>query len=132
MAKPKDVGFQLETTDVSIVTTTETVVATVSGLKLPFVTALLVIKAWVQLTTGASTTDVTVRIRRGSTIGGALVGEANPITIGAAAGSTEEFSIMVSEARANEDAAQYSVTVQQTAAAGNGTVVQAAIEATVL
>ena len=119
-------------TDVTITTTTETVIISSGAVILPFNTALVLIKAWAQLTTGAATTTVTPRIRRGTAVGGALVGEANAITIGAVAGSNEQFLIMAMEGRSGEQSVEYSLTLQQAAATGNGTVLQAGIEVEVL
>jgi len=87
----------------------------------------VLIWAWGQLTTGASTTTVTPRIRRGTTITGALIGEANAEDVKAAAGSIEPYMIMLTEDVTQEDRIQYSFTLQQAGATGNGTVQQASI-----
>lgn len=115
-------------TNVTLTTTSETVIISSGLLIMPFQTARALIKAWVQLTTGAATTTVTPKIRRGTTVTGTLVGEANAITIGAAAGSNEQFFIMASEARFGEESVQYSLTLEQASATGDGTALQAGIE----
>ena len=116
------------TADTTLVTTAETVVATLSGVSTPRAVNVQ-LRGWAQLTTGTNTTAVTPRIRRGSTITGTLIGEANPVTIGAAAGSTEDFEVDVRDDGADIAAATYVLTLQQTGASANGSCVQAAIEA---
>jgi hypothetical protein len=116
------------TANVTIATTTEVVAVTSAPMALERPGATFAIKGWAQITTGTNVTTVTVRIRRGATISGTLVGEANVITVGAAAGSNEQFAIMTAEQRADEGQAQYSLTIQQAGADGNGAILQSAIE----
>ena len=120
------------TTNVTLVTTTETVVISSGPAGVPYDTCLVHILATCQLTTGVAATAVTPRIRRGTAVTGALVGEGNAVTLGAAAGSTEQFVIEVTERRSQVASVEYSLTLEQTAATGNGTVLQAAIEVEVL
>lgn len=116
------------TVNTTLVTTAETVVATVSGVSTG--RALNVqVRGWAQLTTGTNTTAVTPRIRRGTTVSGTLIDEGNPITIGAAAGSTEDFDIDVTDEGADLASASYVLTLEQTGASANGTCLQAGIEA---
>lgn len=114
--------------DTALVTTAETVVATVGGVSTGRAVNIQ-LRGWAQLTTGTNTTAVTPRIRRGTTITGTLIGEANPVTIGAAAGSTEDFEIDVSDLGADVASATYVLTLQQAGATANGSCLQAAIEA---
>jgi len=132
MADIAEKGVTSRTTNVTLTTTTETAIVTSPLVPVPLATALIVIRAWVQLTTGAGTTGVTVRIRRGSDTTGTLVGEANVETAKAVAGSTEPFSITVSEARQDLHMAEYTLTLQQAAATADGTALQATIEVEVL
>jgi len=127
MADIKEVAFNHSVTDVTISTTTETVVISSGPVSLPFQTCHIIVLAWCQLVSGTGTTDVTPRIRRGTTTAGALVGEANAEVVKTAAGSREPFMIMVHEERAGEEAVEYCLTIQQTAATADGTVNQAAI-----
>lgn len=127
MAEVHEAQFNLATTNVTVTTTTEAVAVSSGPAKLSTPTARVVIVAWGQLTTGAGTTTVTPRIRRGTTISGTLVGEANAEEVKAAAGSTEQFTIMVSETRSDEESVEYSLTLTQAGATGNGTILQAAI-----
>jgi len=127
MADIKEVAFNHITADVTIPTTTETVVLSSGLVSLPFHTCHIIILAWCQLVSGTGTTDVTPRIRRGTATTGALVGEANAEVVKTAAGSREPFMIMVHEERAGEEAVEYCLTIQQTAATADGTVNQATI-----
>ena len=120
------------TADVTLTTTSETVVVSSGPVKVPRQTCLVLIRAWGQLTTGAATTTVTPRIRRGTTTAGALVSEANAENVKAAAGSTEPMFIEATERRSNEESVEYSLTLQQASATGNGTVLEAMIEVEIL
>lgn len=117
-----------ELSDDTLTTTAETVIATLSGVNTPRKTTVT-LKGWLQLTTGAATTAVTLRIRRGTTITGTLIDEANPVTIGAAAGGTEQFDITATDEGVDLAGASYVLTAQQTAATGNGTALQGALTA---
>lgn len=116
------------TADTALVTVAETVVATIDGVTTPRAVNVT-LRGWAQLTTGAATTAVTPRIRRGTTIGGALIGEGNPINIGAAV--TGDFELTVVDQAADVSGASYVLTLQQTAATGNGSCLQAAITANI-
>lgn len=116
------------TTDTPLVTTAETVVATLTGVSTPRKTSIT-LEGFAQLTTGASTTAVTPRIRRGSDITGTLIGEANPQQIAAAAGSTEELYIKAIDPNVDLAGGTYVLTLQQTAASANGSNLQATLSA---
>lgn len=120
------------TADTPIVTTTETVAATVVVPAVPGPGARIKLTGFAQVTAGTATTALTMRIRRGTDATGTLVGEGNPIQGGVAAGSTSEVVLEVTDTPAGEVAQQsYVVTVQQTAATANGSIVQASLRATV-
>ena len=132
MSDIREAQINFSATDVTLVTTAETVIVSSGPVVAPFQTHRVVILAWGQLVTGAATTTVTPRIRRGTATSGSLVWEANAVEVKAAAGSREPFFIMVSEARAGEESVEYSLTLAQASATGNGTVSQAAILVLVL
>jgi hypothetical protein len=132
MAKPDEIGFNISGVAVTLTTTTQGVVVSSGPVKLPGRTAQVLVLAWAELTLGAATTTVIPRIRRGTAIGGALVGEGNAINNGVPAGETEAFFLMQAEERSNESSVEYSLTLQQTDATGNGTVLQAGIVVIVL
>jgi hypothetical protein len=132
MPELEEKGVNFSTTDVTLTTTTETVVISSGRVPVSRQTCQVLVKAWCQLVTGAATTTVTPRIRRGQAVGGALVGEANAETLKAAAAGTEPFVVMAVEDRADVDSVEYSLTLQQASATGNGTVKQALIEVEIL
>lgn len=116
------------TTNVTATTTSETVVATLTGVSTPR-KCNVAIEGWVQFTTGAGTTALTLRIRRGSAITDTLVGEANAVQVSAAAGSTEDHFIKVADNGVDLANGTYVLTVQQTAASADGTALQGSITA---
>jgi len=118
-------------TDVPLVTTAETVVATVTGISNGNAGVPIRLRAIAQLTTGTNTTGVIPRVRRDS-LTGTVVNEANTVTIGAAAGSTEQFDIDCDDPVAGEVAnATYVFTLQQVAASANGSALYSYIQADV-
>ncbi len=127
MANVREGVANSSATDVTLVTTTETVIITSDLIALPSETVLVYVLGWAQLTSGAATTTVTPRLRRGAAITSPLLGEANAETIKTAAGSTEAFIIALTETVQNLATVQYSLTLQQAAATGDGTVLQASI-----
>lgn len=127
MAQLQEIGFNISGTNVTLTTTTETVIISSGAIAVPYETARLLILAWAQLTTGAGTTAVTPRIRRGTVATGTLVGEANAEQVKAAAGSTEPCFIVVSDEQSPAAAVEYSLTLAQTGATGDGTALQAGI-----
>ena len=127
MADIKEAEINHQAANVAVPTTSETVIVTSPKLTLPFHTCRTIVLAWGQLTTGTGTTAVTPRIRRGTTNGDPLVGEANGEQVKVAAGNTEPFFICVSEALEGKESVQYCFTLAQTGATADGTCVQAAI-----
>lgn len=121
------VAYATVTADVTLTTTAETVIVTSTDLSSIRDDTEVIVIAWAQLTTGTNTTAVTPRIRRGSTTGGTLIGEANAVTLGAAAGSTEQFYAIAVERIAGATRTPYSLTLQQTAASANGSALQGGI-----
>lgn len=127
---PTTVYSGFATADVSLVTTAETVVATVTVPSTPNPGATVTIEGHCQLTVGTGTTALTPRIRRGG-LTGALVGEGNALGVSGAAGSTEEVDLTVDDQPGEVVNQVYVLTVAQTGATANGTDVQSEIEATV-
>ena len=120
-------AINVSATNVTLTTTSETAIIASGPATVPRETVNVCVIAWAQLTTGTSTSTVTPRIRRGTTTGGTLINEANAVTIGAAAGSTEQFVAMACEDRAGVATVEYVLTLTQAAADGNGTALQAGI-----
>ena len=123
---PSVFSYNTFTAAVALVTTTEIEIVASPALATPRGEVNVVVLCFGQLTTGTATTGVIPRIRRGSTISGTLVSEENEITVGAAAGSTEQFYVMVSEERATSSV-QYVCTLDQVGATGNGSAIYGGI-----
>jgi len=114
------------TATVTITTTTENVACSSPVVQTPRGEANVVVACYMQITTGTMTTHVIPRIRRGTAITGTLISEENNVSIGAAAGGTEDSAVMASEDRAATNV-QYSCTMDQVAADGDGSVIYSAI-----
>lgn len=113
--------------DTPIVTTAETVLATLTGVSTNQPGQTVGLSADYGITLGASTTAVTTRIRRDS-LTGTLVGEATPEQISSAAGSTERHRVFFEESNPGEFIGRtYVLTVVQTAASANGNVTDASL-----
>lgn len=120
--------IKYESANTTVTTTTETVVATLTGVTTPRKSTIQLM-GWLQVTTGGSTTALTPRIRRGTDITGTLVCEATAVELAAAAGSEEEISIAGEDPSVDLQNATYVLTIQATAAAANATALQARLEA---
>ena len=128
---PTRVYNTVQTADTTLVTTAETVVAALSGVATNQPGSQIGLRGEVTVTTGASTTGVTLRVREDS-LTGAIVDEATANAVQAAAGSTETHDIAVDFGAAGEFGSKtFVLTAQQVGAAANGTVLQASLEATV-
>ena len=123
----QEASINFSSVNVTLVTTAETLIISAPRVAVPRRLVNAFVLALAQLTTGTATTTVTPRIRRGTALADPLVGEANAVTIGAAAGSTEQFLAFASEEIEGRADVEYSLTLSQAAATGNGTVLQAAI-----
>ena len=132
MPEVKEAEVNVSAADVTVTTTTEKVAISSGPVRVPTHTARFAIVAWCQLTTGTGTTGVTIAIRRGTGITGTLVNEANVETIKTTAGSTEVMFSMAEDEQVNLESAEYSLTVKQAGASGNGTILQAGIQVLVL
>lgn len=115
----------------TLVTTAETVVATTPPLNLPLDFALVFLLFYFNGTTGATVTGVQYRLRRGTTVAGALVPAAfGSLIVGAAAQMTSSsFYVDTPGAVAGQ---QYSLTLTQVGATGNGSMTDVCIAAFVL
>lgn len=117
--------------DTTLTTTDEVVVATLPGVSVARPGSSIRLHGEFTVQSGAGTTGYTIRVRRNSLVG-PVVDE--PQTPGAevAAGGVEDHDIVVTDVNPGELAnATYVLTVSQTAAAANGTVTHASLEATV-
>lgn len=118
-------------TDTPVVTTAETVVATLAGVATNQPGAQIQLRGQLTITTGTATTAVTLRIREDS-LTGTVVGESTPDSVEAAAGGTETHDIFGLHSAAGEYGSKtFVLTVQQAAATANGSVLQASLVADV-
>jgi hypothetical protein len=115
--------------DTVIVTTTETVVASVTGVTVPGAGNRVKLDGSVQVTIGTTATAITLRWRRGIDITGTLIGEGNPVQ--GTAANTVQASLQVTDTPGEIANQTYVLTVQQTGATANGTALQASGRATV-
>lgn len=127
MADIREVAADFVTADTAVVTTTETVAVTSPEIAVPSQTVFAVVFGYATLTTGAATTAVTPRIRRGAAITDTAVGDAIAEEIKAAAGSDEPFFRLVAEPLSGVNKVRYSLTLEQTGASTNGSILQAGI-----
>lgn len=105
--------------NVSVVTTAETIIATLPPINISLDFAQILLFWWFTFTSGTATTGVSVKLRRGATVAGAVI---NVIT--AASTVTAGNQIQLSGCYADVPGAianqQYVLTIAQTAATGNG------------
>lgn len=117
--------------DTTLVTTAETVVASLTGVSMARPGERVRLHGQAKITSGAAVTALTMRVRRDG-LTGPLVGEADPVQLEVAAGSTEDHDIVVTDTPALELAgATYVLTAQQVGGAANATCLHASLEATV-
>lgn len=116
----------------TLVTTAETQILYSGRVYLPFQSIRSIIKCWVQVIGGTAITTLTARIRKGNGITGTEVGTPQAMQFNAGAGNCQEFSRIVSETLNNVEFADYSLTLTQAAATGNGTVANAAMEVDII
>lgn len=109
-----------------LVTTAETVVATVGGVSTQSPDSLVILEAVVQVLYGTGTTGATIRVRRGTDATGAVVGTA--VLENATAGVTGDLELQVQDAPGELAGGSYVVTVQQAGASGNGTFQQGSLQ----
>ena len=108
--------------DVTLVTTTETIVLTSDAMPLPFITGKALIEAILSIIPGADVTGVNIRIRRGTLVTSPVVGPVWTHGGGLGAGAQTTFLAGVTDFLENVALAQYVVTAQQVAATANGAV----------
>ena len=111
----------------ALVTTAETVIATLPAIDLTPEGDQVLLEGYCQLTTGAATTALQLRIRRG-TVTGTQVGATAQQALGAAAQG--QVSIQTLDTPPESAGIVYVLTAQQVSATGNGTVAEASLQGT--
>jgi len=117
---------------IAVPTNAETLVATGALLTTANPNGKAVVRAWLQLTVGAGTTGITLTMYSGNAIGGRVVGTRTPDAGDFTAGSTSQFEAEFTDPFDNTSGVQYCVSVTQTGATGDGSVVAALIDTKVL
>ena len=125
-------GVTSQLTDIPLNNTLEFIVMTSARVPVRVATCMVHIRAWGQVTPGASTTALTGRIYRGASATGGVVGEANTIPLATAPGSTEQVMLEAVELRSNAESVQYTFVVQQAGATAAGAFLQGVMEVEVL
>jgi hypothetical protein len=111
---------------VTLTTTAETAILVSPSLQTPKDTSFIAMIATLAVTTGTAATAVVLRFRQGSGVGGATIGQS--YTIGnVGAGQSASAVIMATGQAQSTDYVQWTLTAQQTAATGAGSVTAAAI-----
>jgi hypothetical protein len=114
-----------QTTDVTLTTTLEIKVADFPPVTAQFPGQRCTLQAILNFFTGAGTTAVTARIRRGTTVSGPLVGEAVNLNIGAAVNGVISIAVDIELGDVLNE--PYLVSLQQAGATGNGVALNAAL-----
>jgi hypothetical protein len=108
------------TTDTPVVTTAETAAVVSDPLTGSTDGAKYTISGVINITAGTATTAVVIRVRRGNGVAGTLVGETEPHTL--AAGAQANIPYGVTDFPGAVGSQQYTASVVQTAATGNGAI----------
>lgn len=132
MAAVLSEDVQVSAGAIDVPTNTETLAVEGFALSLPGGNAKAVIRGWMDFTVGLGTTGVTLAIYEGPAIGGRLVATKTPQAGDFTPGSTAHFELEVIDVLVNVGGAQYCMSVQQTAATADGTIVAALIDTTLL
>jgi hypothetical protein len=123
---------QVPAAAVPVPTTAETLIVIGEALTLPGGNAKAVVRGWLDLTVGTATTDITITIYRGAQLGGAVIGQKNPEAGDFTPGQTAHFEVEFVDELQNVGGAQYCMSVTQTGATGDGNVLAALIDTTLL
>lgn len=119
-------------TPINVPNTTETLVVVSANVTTPNPNGKAVVRGWLELTVGPSTTAVTVAIYAGAAIGGRVVGTRNAEAGDFTPGNTAHFEVEFVDIFSNTGGVQYTLSVLQTGATGPGTVQAALIDTKVL
>lgn len=115
------------TADTALVTTAETVIATLTGISTNQPGQTVAFEGEITMTTGTNSTGVTYRVRA-DTVAGAVIGEAIADVIEAAVGAVETHTIAVADVTLGEFSGRtFVLTAQQVAASANGSVTQCSL-----
>jgi hypothetical protein len=127
---PGLVNYSAQNTATTTLTTTaETVVATLSGITTPGTSGRVSLTGTFQLEVGTAGASLVMRIRRGTTTSGTLVGASDTVTV--TAGQTQDFAHAATDFPGEVAGASYVLTAAVGSATGNSTVKFATLTADV-
>lgn len=119
---------------VTVTTTSETTVLTSAAISDDLASAITTgvkVNGFINVTAGTAATLATIRVREGSGTGGTLVYETEPFTVAAGSEYQVPYEALDATGFASGAGAQWTVTIQFTAATGNSTVNGASINVSV-
>lgn len=111
-----------EKTNINVTTTNETIAVTLAGVSSQRAGQKMLVDGFIQITTGANTTGLTIRVRRGATIADLVVGEANIEQVETAAGNTEGHTVSFEDTPGEVGNQTYVLTVQAAGATADATI----------
>lgn len=92
--------------------------------------SVVALDAWARITTGASTTFIVPRIRRGG-VAGTQVGDATSLVIIGAVGSSADYAMHATDQPGEVASQLYSFTISQTAVTVAGTLISVWVRAVI-
>lgn len=125
--KPAPIVKAANAAGVTVVTTNETVAVVLAGISTEGGGDLVELEGNLEITTGAGTTAVIMRIERGSVAGGLQV--ISDAAVQVTAGNTVNLSINATDNPGEVAGQSYVLTVLQSGATANGTVTQVQLNA---
>lgn len=120
MSDVHEVGDGFTTTNVTVTTTNEIVVASTGLITVPKQTCRVLLIGFFTILTGTDTTAALARIRRGSTVSATQVGET--VTLDGTNETNQVVTIMAAEDLSGVGSVEYVLTADQVDAAADGTV----------
>lgn len=123
----QDIAAVVSPANVALVTTNETIVVTSPPCRVNRQSAVFLIIAFVEVLAGTGTVSLLPRIRRGVTLSDPIVNEPNNVIADVVASASNQVFFFAMDTGTNITEQQYSLTIAQTAASGNGTSLQAGI-----
>jgi hypothetical protein len=124
--------IQAPAVPITVVTTAETLVVVSNNVTTPNPNGKAAVRGWLDITVGTGATSLTIAIYQGAAIGGPLVGTKNPEAGDFTPGSTAHFEVEFISLFNNVGSVQFCMSVTQTGASGNGSVVAALLDTKVL
>lgn len=113
--------------NVNLPNATETVICTLAGVSVDSPDATVLLKGWAIITSGAAATGITLRIRRGTTVAGTLIGSGTTEAI--AASISDDFDVQEADSPGEVASQSYVLTGQISGGAAAATAVEGSLQA---